>query len=50
MEKPTIKVAVLDLYNRVQNEGTRGIRSLLYLERMKTDARVRWDIYDVRNA
>jgi homoserine O-succinyltransferase len=50
MEKPTIKVAVLDLYNRVQNEGMRGIRSLLYLERMKTDARVRWDIYDVRNA
>lgn len=50
MDKPTIRVAVLDLYNREKNEGMRCIRSLLYLEKMKTDARVRWDIYDVRNA
>ncbi|MEP7127318.1 MAG: GMP synthase [Chitinophagales bacterium] len=50
MEKPTIKVAILDLYNREKNEGMRGIRSLLYLERLKTDARVRWDVYDVRDA
>lgn len=28
----------------------RCIRSLLYLERERTDARVRWDIFDVRNA
>lgn len=50
MDKPTIKVAVLDLYNREKNEGMRCIRSLLYLEKLKTDARVRWDIFDVRNA
>lgn len=50
MDKPNIKVAILDLYNREKNEGMRGIRSLLYLERQKTDARVRWDVYDVRNA
>ncbi|MBA3649571.1 MAG: GMP synthase [Chitinophagales bacterium] len=28
----------------------RGIRSLLYVESKKTDARLRWDIYEVRNA
>lgn len=50
MEKPTIKVAILDLYNREENQGMRGIRALLYLESKRTDARVRWDIYDVRNA
>lgn len=50
MDKPTIKVAILDLYNREKNEGMRGIRSLLYLERLKTDARVRWDVFDIRDA
>nr|MBA2422125.1 GMP synthase [Chitinophagales bacterium] len=50
MDQPSIRVAVLDLYNRVTNEGMRGIRALLYNERKRTDARVRWDLYDIRNA
>src|SRR5215831_3947977 len=50
MDKPIIRIAILDLYNRAQNEGMRGIRSLLYMESKRTDARLRWDIYEVRNA
>jgi hypothetical protein len=50
MDKPTIRVAILDLYNREENQGMRGIRSLLYLESKTADARLRWDIFDVRNA
>jgi GMP synthase-like glutamine amidotransferase len=50
MDQPSIRVAVLDLYNRVTNEGMRGIRALLYNERKRTDARIRWDLYDIRNA
>ncbi|MBA2407079.1 MAG: GMP synthase [Chitinophagales bacterium] len=50
MDQPVIRVAVLDLYNRVTNEGMRGIRALLYNEKKRTDARVRWDLYDIRNA
>ena len=47
---PTIRVAVLDLYDRHENQGMRGIRSLLYLESKKMDAQVRWHVFDVRNA
>jgi GMP synthase-like glutamine amidotransferase len=50
MDKPTIKIAILDLYNREKNEGMRCIRTLLHAESKKTEARLRWDIYDVRNA
>jgi homoserine O-succinyltransferase len=50
MDKPLIRIAILDLYNREENQGMRGIRALLYVESKKTDAKVRWDIYDVRNA
>jgi len=47
---PVIRVAVLDLYDRQENQGMRGIRSLLYVESKKIDAQVRWHIYDVRHA
>lgn len=47
---PTIRVAVLDLYDRVENQGMRGIRSLLYLESKRMDTPLRWHVFDVRNA
>lgn len=50
MDKPLIKVAVLDMYDRYPNQGMRGIRSLLYLESKNVDAAIRWHIYDIRNA
>jgi hypothetical protein len=50
MDKPTIRVAILDMYNRHPNQGMRGIRTLLYLEAQKIDARVRWHFFDVRYA
>ena len=45
-----IKIAILDLYDRQQNEGMRGIRTLLYLESKKIETPIRWHIYDVRYA
>jgi GMP synthase-like glutamine amidotransferase len=50
MDMPTIRVAVLDLYDRVENQGMRGIRSLLYLESKRMDTPLRWHVFDVRNA
>src|SRR5262245_58234446 len=50
MDKPSIKVAVLNMYNRHPNQGMRGIRTLLYLESKKIDATVRWHVFDVRDA
>ncbi|HYV91691.1 MAG TPA: GMP synthase [Chitinophagales bacterium] len=50
MDKPSIRVAVLDMYNRHPNQGMRGIRSLLYLESKKIDAQIRWHVFDVRSA
>ncbi|MFI5134647.1 MAG: GMP synthase, partial [Chitinophagales bacterium] len=50
MDMPVIRVAVLDLYDRQENQGMRGIRSLLYLESKKIDAKVRWHVFDVRHA
>jgi homoserine O-succinyltransferase len=50
MDHSIIRVAVLDMYNRFPNQGLRGIRTLLYLESKKTEAHVRWHIFDVRNA
>ena len=50
MDKPTIRVAILDMYNRHPNQGMRGIRTLLYLEAQKIDAQVRWHFFDVRCA
>lgn len=50
MDMPVIRVAVLDMYDRVENQGMRGIRSLLYLQSKKVDAQVRWHVFDVRHA
>ncbi|MCY7409953.1 MAG: GMP synthase [Chitinophagales bacterium] len=45
----SIRVAILDLYNKHPNQGMRGIRSLLYLESLQTEVPVRWHIFDVRH-
>ena len=49
MDKPSIRVAVLDMYNHHPNQGMRGIRTLLYLESQKMDVQVRWHVFDVRH-
>lgn len=49
MEKPIVKVAILDLYDRHVNQGMRGIRSLLYQESLQSEGKIKWHLYDVRN-
>jgi len=46
--KPSIKVAVLDLYNGIENEGMRGIREILERYKVKNDLDLTYDIFEVR--
>src|ERR1700761_6781322 len=46
--KRPIKVAVLDLYDGVPNEGMRGFEEILQRYKAKTDPDLTWQVFDVR--
>src|SRR6201986_2731127 len=48
MAKTAVKVAVLDLYNGIENEGMRGIREILERYKVKHDLDLTYDIFEVR--
>lgn len=47
-EKQAIRVAILDLYNGIANEGMRGIREILERYKVKNDLDLSYDIFEVR--
>ncbi|HEY8928999.1 MAG TPA: GMP synthase [Mucilaginibacter sp.] len=47
-EKPEIKVAILDLYNGIANEGMRGFREILERYKAKHRLNLSYEIFDVR--
>src|ERR1700761_7453782 len=47
-ENLKIKVAVLDLYNGIENEGMRGIREILERYKVKHSLDLTYDIFEVR--
>ena len=46
--KQPIKVAILDLYDGVENEGMRGFREILERYRLKNDLNLTYQVFDVR--
>lgn len=46
--KQAIKVAVLDLYNGIANEGMRGICEILERYKIKNDLKLTYNIFEVR--
>ncbi len=48
IEKRKVKVAVLDLYNGIENEGMRGIHEILERYRLKNDLDLTFNVYEVR--
>jgi len=46
--KQTIRVAILDLYNGIANEGMRGIREILERYKVRNDLDLTYDIFEVR--
>jgi GMP synthase-like glutamine amidotransferase len=47
-DKQPVKVAVLDLYNGVENEGMRGFREILDGYRVKNNLDLTYEVFDVR--
>jgi len=47
-DKQAVKVAVLDLYDGVENEGMRGFREILERYRLKNDLNLTYEVFDVR--
>jgi len=47
-EKPEIRVAILDLYNGIANEGMRGFREILDRYKAKHDLNLSYEVFDVR--
>jgi GMP synthase-like glutamine amidotransferase len=47
-ENKGIKVAVLDLYNGIENEGMRGIREVLERYKVKNSLDLTWQVFEVR--
>jgi len=47
-DKPEIKVAILDLYDGIANEGMRGFQDILKRYREKHKVNLRYSIFDVR--
>jgi GMP synthase-like glutamine amidotransferase len=47
-DKQSIKVAVLDLYNGIENEGMRGFREILDSYRVKNNLNLSYEVFDVR--
>ena len=46
--KPSIKVAILDLYNGIENEGMRGIQEILKRYQTKNSLHLSYKIFEVR--
>ena len=47
-DKQEIKVAVLDLYDGIANEGMRGFREILDRYRIKNELNLTYEVFDVR--
>jgi len=47
-DKPPVKVAILDLYNGIENEGMRGFREILDRYRLKNNLDLTYEVFDVR--
>ena len=47
-DKPEIKVAILDLYDGIPNEGMRGFQDILKRYRTKNQLNLSYEIFDVR--
>lgn len=47
-EKQKIKVAIIDLYNGIENEGMRGFRDILYRYKEKHDLDLTYQVFDLR--
>jgi GMP synthase-like glutamine amidotransferase len=47
-DKPEIKVAILDLYDGIPNEGMRGFQDILKRYRVKHQLNLNFEIFDVR--
>jgi len=47
-DKQPVKVAILDLYDGVENEGMRGFREILARYRAKNDLDLSFEVFDVR--
>ena len=47
-EKPSIKVAILDLYNGIENEGIRGFKEILERYKTKHELDLSYQLFDVR--
>jgi GMP synthase-like glutamine amidotransferase len=48
INKQPIKVAILDLYDGVENEGMRGFREILRRYKAKNDLNLSYEVFDVR--
>jgi len=48
LDKPEIKVAILDFYNGIANEGMRGFREILDRYKLKNDLNLSYEVFDVR--
>jgi len=49
IDKPEIKVAILDLYDGIPNEGMRGFQDILKRYRTKNQLNLSYEIFDVRS-
>src|ERR1700712_3947200 len=47
-DKPQIKVAILDLYDGIANEGMRGFRDILDRYKVKNGLNLSYELFDVR--
>jgi GMP synthase-like glutamine amidotransferase len=47
-DKPEIKVAILDFYDGIANEGMRGFREILQRYKAKNDLNLNYEVFDVR--
>ena len=47
-DKPPIKVAILDLYNGIENEGIRGFKEILERYKTKNMLDLTYELFDVR--
>ncbi|HVW94696.1 MAG TPA: hypothetical protein VHA56_01840 [Mucilaginibacter sp.] len=47
-QKPEIRVAILDLYNGIPNEGMRGFREILERYKIENGLNLSYEVFDVR--
>jgi GMP synthase-like glutamine amidotransferase len=48
IDKPEIRVAILDLYDGIENEGMRGFRDILERYKVKHNLNLKYQVFDVR--